>query len=106
LVVILIHPDILDHKLAFEQQLIARWKDRAWMTDLDDFGAWWRARDRADIDVAEDGHGGWALTVDAPEELRHLAVLLPKAAGGGQLVLDGVRGHRSISLKGAPAAAP
>ncbi len=106
LVVILIHPDILDHKLAFEQQLIARWKDRAWMTDLDDFGAWWRARDGADIDVAEDGHGGWALTVDAPEELRHLAVLLPKAPGSGQLVIDGVRGHRSISLKGAPAAAP
>jgi peptidoglycan/xylan/chitin deacetylase (PgdA/CDA1 family) len=104
LVVILIHPDILDHKLAFEQQLIARWKDRAWMPDLEEFGAWWRARDRADIDVVEDGKG-WALTVDAPEELRHLAVLLPKAPGG-QLVLDGVRGHRSIGLKGAPAAAP
>ena len=100
---ILIHPDILDHKLAFEQQLIARWKDRAWMPDLEEFGAWWRARDRADIDVVEDGHG-WAITADAPEELRHLAVLLPKAPGNGQLVLDGVLGHRSFSLKGsAPA---
>ena len=107
LVVILIHPDILDHKLAFEQQLIARWKGRAWMPDLEEFGAWWRARDKADIDVIEDGRG-WALTVDAPEELRHLAVILPKAAGAagsGRLVLDGVRGHRSIGLKGAPTAA-
>lgn len=114
LVVILIHPDILDHKLAFEQQLIARWKNRAWMPDLDEFGAWWRARDKADIDVVQDGRG-WALSVDAPEEIRNLAVLLPKAAGasasgegyrlgGGQLALDGVRGRRSISLKGAPAA--
>jgi len=114
LVVILIHPDILDHKLAFEQQLIARWKDRAWMSDLEEFGAWWRARDRADIDVVQDGNG-WAVTVDAPEEIRNLAVLLPKTPGAsatgqdyrlaaGRLVLDGVRGHRSISLKGAPAA--
>jgi peptidoglycan/xylan/chitin deacetylase (PgdA/CDA1 family) len=115
LVVILIHPDILDHKLAFEQQLIARWKDRAWMPDLDQFGAWWRARDEADIDVVQDGQG-WALSLDAPEEVRDLAVLLPKAArasasgqgyrlGGGQLVLNAVRGHRSISLNGAPQAA-
>jgi peptidoglycan/xylan/chitin deacetylase (PgdA/CDA1 family) len=96
LVVILIHPDILGHKLDFEQHVIARWKDRAWMPDLEEFGGWWRARDRADIDVVQNGQG-WSLDVAAPEELRNVVVLLPKAANR-QLVLDQVQGHASIKL--------
>jgi peptidoglycan/xylan/chitin deacetylase (PgdA/CDA1 family) len=107
LVVILIHPDILDHKFAFEGQLIQRWKDRAWMPDLDEFGSWWRARDDADFDVAQQG-SGWSLVVDAPEALQNLTVLLPKSAavgqgqnyslGHGQLRLNGVRGRASVPL--------
>jgi peptidoglycan/xylan/chitin deacetylase (PgdA/CDA1 family) len=108
LVVILIHPDILDHKLAFEQQLIARWKDRAWMPDLAEFGAWWRARDRAEFDVVQRGQS-WSVSVDAPDELRNVVLLFPKAAGAsasgrnyrlarGQLVLDRVQGHLSFNL--------
>jgi peptidoglycan/xylan/chitin deacetylase (PgdA/CDA1 family) len=96
LVVILIHPDILDHKFAFEQQLIQRWKDRAWMPDLDEFGRWWRARDEADIDVVPQG-AGWSLDVNAPEALQNLTVLLPKSRHG-QLRLNGVSGHASVPL--------
>jgi peptidoglycan/xylan/chitin deacetylase (PgdA/CDA1 family) len=107
LVVILIHPDILDHKFAFEQQLIQRWKGRAWMPDLDEFGTWWRARDDADLDVVQMG-AGWSLTVDAPEALQNVTVLLPKSTavgqgqnyslGHGQLRLNGVSGHASVPL--------
>jgi peptidoglycan/xylan/chitin deacetylase (PgdA/CDA1 family) len=107
LVVILIHPDILAHKFAFERQLIQRWKDRAWMPDLDEFGAWWRARDRADFDIVQDG-GGLSLVVDAPETLRNVTVVLPKSSAAaqgpnyrleqGQLRLDGVQGHASVRL--------
>jgi len=108
LVVILIHPDILDHKLAFEQQLIARWKDRAWMPDLAEFGGWWRARDQAEFDMVQHGQD-WSVSVDAPDELRNVAVLLPKAGGAsasgrdyrlahGELVLDRVQGHVSVPL--------
>jgi peptidoglycan/xylan/chitin deacetylase (PgdA/CDA1 family) len=100
LVVILIHPDILGHKLAFERQLIARWKDRAWMPDLDQFGAWWVARDKADFDLVQ-GPTGWSLSVDAPSALRDVTVLLPKGGGAGQLKVDGVRGHVSIPLSAA-----
>jgi hypothetical protein len=96
LVVILIHPDILDHKFAFEQKLIQRWKARAWMPDLDEFGRWWRARDEADIDVVPQG-AGWSLEVNAPEALQNLTVLLPKSRQG-QLRLNGVSGHASVPL--------
>ncbi|MBV9511375.1 MAG: polysaccharide deacetylase family protein, partial [Caulobacteraceae bacterium] len=106
LVVVLIHPDILDHKLAFERALIQRWKDRAWMGDLADFGAWWRARDLADLDLVADGRG-WKLGIAAPEALDHVTVLLPKAAGGaasgsgyrlanGRLVLDRIEGRANV----------
>lgn len=108
LVVILIHPDITDHKLAFERRLIAEWKDKAWMPDLDTYGAWWRARDRADLDVVQDATG-WSLSVNAPETLQNVAVLLPKAGAataqgagyrlaGGQLQLTSVRGKATIAL--------
>jgi peptidoglycan/xylan/chitin deacetylase (PgdA/CDA1 family) len=108
LVVILIHPDILDHKFAFERQLIRRWKDRAWMPTLDEFGSWWRARDDAEIDVVQQG-AGWSLSVDAPEALQNVTVLLPKAGtaarqgpnynlGQGQLRLNGVSGHATVPL--------
>jgi peptidoglycan/xylan/chitin deacetylase (PgdA/CDA1 family) len=99
LVVVLIHPDILGHKLDFERQLIARWKDRAWMTDMDEYGAWWRARDLADVDVIQDGNG-WSLEVSAPEELRNVVVLLPKSRPGRQ-VLDHVQGRVTLRLNGA-----
>ncbi|HLY80988.1 MAG TPA: polysaccharide deacetylase family protein [Caulobacteraceae bacterium] len=97
LVVILIHPDIRDHKFAFEQQLIQRWKDRAWMPDLDEFGRWWRARDEADLDVVQAG-GGWSLDVNAPEALQNLTVMLPKSSQG-QLRLNGVTGHSIVPFK-------
>jgi peptidoglycan/xylan/chitin deacetylase (PgdA/CDA1 family) len=110
-VIILIHPDVLDHKLEFERKLIARWKDLAWMPDLDAFGAWWRARDRAEFDVSQNGTA-WSFDVESPEELRNVAVLLPKARAatgsgkywrlaGGQLNLLKLQGGASIPLTSA-----
>ncbi len=76
--------------------LIRRWKDRAWMPDLDEFGRWWRARDEADIDVVPQG-AGWSLEVNAPATLQNLTVLLPKSSHA-QLRLNGVTGHASVPL--------
>jgi hypothetical protein len=78
LVVILIHPDILDHKLAFERAVIARWRNSAWMTDLNTFGAWWRARDQAEIDLVDDA-GVLTLTIRASLAVHDLAIIFPKA---------------------------
>jgi peptidoglycan/xylan/chitin deacetylase (PgdA/CDA1 family) len=109
LVVVLIHPDILGHKLEFERRLIAAWKDRAWMPDLADYGAWWRARDRAEIDLEPSGKG-WTLTANAPETLNNTVVVLPKASAaaaasgagyhlkGGHVRLDGVKGQSKFDL--------
>jgi peptidoglycan/xylan/chitin deacetylase (PgdA/CDA1 family) len=109
LVVILIHPDILGHKLEFERRMIAAWKDRAWMPDLAEYGSWWRARDRAEIDLDNDGHG-WSLAVDAPEALNDTVVVLPKAGAAaaasgaayrlanGHVRLDGVKGKSNFPL--------
>jgi peptidoglycan/xylan/chitin deacetylase (PgdA/CDA1 family) len=107
LVVVLIHPNITGHKLQFERDIIARWKGRAWMTDLETFGTWWRARDEAEFDVTSD-EGGWALTARAPEALQNVVVILPKAQGAakggfytqakGRLVISSLKGEAKIPL--------
>ena len=107
LVVILIHPNITGHKLQFERDIIAKWRDRAWMTDLETFGTWWRARDKADFDVVPD-ETGWALATHAPEALDNVVVFLPKAKGAatgdgytltkGRLVIAHLDGETKIPL--------
>lgn len=105
LVVILIHPDITGHKLDFETKVIERWKNRAWMPDLAEFGAWWRARDKAEFDIAADG----SFTISAPEAAKDIVILMPKAKGiakggtgykfsGGRLVLSDIKGDMRIPL--------
>ncbi|WP_395672582.1 polysaccharide deacetylase family protein [Phenylobacterium sp.] len=75
---ILIHPNVTDHKLAFETVLADRWRDRAWIGSISAFGDWWRARDALDTDVAlHDGR--WVLQAAAPLGAADVAVILPKA---------------------------
>lgn len=45
LVNLLIHTDVLDHKLEFERGFVERFKDEAWFSTMRDFGTWWAARD-------------------------------------------------------------
>lgn len=81
LAVVLLHPDVTGEKLEFEKKLIGKWKGRAWFATPSTFGAWWRARDEAQIDVEQRGQG-WVLTVDTQRDLHNLEVILPKAKGG------------------------
>lgn len=89
-VVILIHPNVTDDKLRFEEAIADRWRGRAWMGSVSDFGAWWVARDRLDSDVVEREDGA-VLTVQADQEIRDLAVMLPKA--GREIHLNLQRGQ-------------
>ena len=41
---VLIHTDILGQKYEYEQKLIERYKDTAWVSTVDELGNWWRAR--------------------------------------------------------------
>lgn len=45
LVNVLIHTDVLDHKLAFERQSIERFRARAHFDTVAGFGEWWARRD-------------------------------------------------------------
>ncbi|MDE2041756.1 MAG: polysaccharide deacetylase family protein [Alphaproteobacteria bacterium] len=95
LAVILIHPNIIGQKFDFEKRVIAAWKAGAWMTNLDTYGRWWRARDRAEIDVS-DTPGGPVLSLSAPEAVSNLRILLPKAA---RRQIDITQAVRSFSAK-------
>jgi peptidoglycan/xylan/chitin deacetylase (PgdA/CDA1 family) len=76
LAVILVHPDPAGAKLAFEQALVAQWRNRAWFASVRQYGEWWRARDGVEMDV-EGSPGDWKLV--AHQGLaRDLVILLPK----------------------------
>jgi peptidoglycan/xylan/chitin deacetylase (PgdA/CDA1 family) len=108
LAVVLLHPDITGEKLAFEKNLIAKWRDRAWFATPSTFGDWWRARDDARIDVVQSGKG-WTLTVEAPRDVHNLEIYMPKAritgasggnglkAGGGVVLANMPAGTQSLS---------
>jgi hypothetical protein len=51
LFMILIHPNVTDDKLRFLREFTERVRDKAWWGTLAEFGAWWEARDRVELDV-------------------------------------------------------
>ena len=76
LMMVLIHTDVLESKLGFERGLVAALRDRAWFGALEDFGAFWSARDRVELDVGADG-AQLSVRLRAPEAVRGLAFVLP-----------------------------
>ncbi|MCP9440976.1 MAG: hypothetical protein NNA20_00135 [Nitrospira sp.] len=75
---VLIHPNILDHKLRFETGLIEALQTTAWIGALDEFGDWWRGRDHVEVDVVETKQGVY-LRLAAHDAVRDLTVLLPSS---------------------------
>ena len=61
---LLIHTDILDHKLEFEKGFIAEFKQRAWFSTLGEFGRWWAVRDSATLTIAADSPGSKRIGVN------------------------------------------
>ncbi len=77
LFVVLIHPDILDHKLEFQKGLVQALKDRAWFGSLREFGDWWTARDRVVWSVTGSGTRR-QLRLEAPQPVGNLALQVPQ----------------------------
>ncbi len=73
---ILIHPNVLGHKLDFETRLIESLAGRAWLGAVEDFGRWWEARDHVEIDVLELPEGV-RLSITTREAVRGLVLVLP-----------------------------
>ncbi|MBD0315531.1 MAG: hypothetical protein ICV75_02475 [Nitrospiraceae bacterium] len=77
-VIVLIHPNILGHKLEFEKRFVAAVKDMAWFASVGQFGAWWASRDEVGVDVAVDG-ARRILLLDIPSRLAGLTVSVPQS---------------------------
>ncbi len=75
--VLLVHPNILGHKLDFVRALIDRSKDKAWFGTLETYGNWWSARDKVLVDT-EIQNGKIALKLDAPEKIAGLSIEIPR----------------------------
>ncbi len=55
LCMVLIHTDILEHKLDFERGFIEAVKPFSWFGTLNDYGAWWSARNEVLVDAKWQG---------------------------------------------------
>lgn len=75
-VVILIHPNILDHKLMFEKGFIEGVRPYAWFGSVREFGRWWEARNCVQLDVVQGRRGG-TVTITTPESVAGLTLEVP-----------------------------
>ncbi len=76
-VVVLIHPNILDHKLAFEKGFVKGVRPYAWFGSVGELGRWWAARNQVEIDVARDS-ATMRVTTIAPQPVAGLTIEVPK----------------------------
>jgi hypothetical protein len=75
--VVLIHPNILDHKLAFEKGFVQGVRPFAWFGSVREFGRWWTARNQVQLDVEPSGRGG-TITMTVPESVAGLTLEVPR----------------------------
>ncbi len=76
--VVLIHPDILGHKLGFERGFIQAVRDFSWFGSLSDFGNWWKARNRVEWDLIHD-RDRIVAELNIPERLLGLTLRIPES---------------------------
>jgi peptidoglycan/xylan/chitin deacetylase (PgdA/CDA1 family) len=108
--VMLLHPNEVDHKYRFLEQVLPRLKPFAWFGTLSQYGSWWAARDRVEVDVLAQ-RGKLELKVKAQEPIKDLAFDLPdevrpssdsdmqKLPDGRWLLSDVPAGTLTISLR-------
>ncbi len=111
LCMVLIHPDILGHKLAFEHGFIEAVKEFSWFGTLGDYGPWWRARNEVQVDSEWRGDR-LVVRLSAPEPLDGLTLEIPSGLRldsphrqttgaemiGGRIVLGHLEGASVVSL--------
>jgi hypothetical protein len=110
--VVLIHPDMLGHKFDFEKGFIEAVKDYAWFGSVSDFGGWWAARDKVEVDVSSGLHQA-VVTLEIPERIRGLTLQVPAgltyvsglpenldvSVSGSKLVLGDVQGRVRLTFR-------
>jgi peptidoglycan/xylan/chitin deacetylase (PgdA/CDA1 family) len=78
--VVLIHPNVTDYKLRFEQGLVAALRDSAWFGTVSGFGRWWSARASTTCDVTTSG-ATVTLRLTSPTGVDELPVTVPATWG-------------------------
>lgn len=111
--VALIHTDVLDHKLAFQEGLIEAVRPFAWFGSMRSFGDWWVARDAVALDVTRGAEGTLQVSLRAPVAIEGLTLAVPAThrLGGtqptgtsvdatpGQLVIGRFDGTLRLTLR-------
>ena len=77
LCVVLIHPNILDHKLAFEKGFVEGVRPYAWFGSVSQFGQWWGARNSVQVDVEKVGPA-YVVKLEIPQPLPGLTLEVPE----------------------------
>ena len=73
---ILVHPNILGHKLDFVRGFAKAMQGRAWFGSIDEFGSWWAVRDGVDLDAHRDGDTV-VVRVASKRAMRDLTIEIP-----------------------------
>ncbi len=118
LMVLLIHPNIVGPKLAFERRFCAAVRDRAWFGTVDGFGRFWAARNAAGVDVTRNG-AQRVVTLTLPAAIDGLTLSTPArwhflraepsgavAAGPGRVTLGPAVNRVRLVFDGGPQVAP
>ncbi|MBT3359731.1 MAG: polysaccharide deacetylase family protein [Rhodospirillales bacterium] len=109
--VVLIHPNILGHKLAFERDFISAVKDFSWFGSLGEYGKWWHARNEVQVDSEWQGDR-LIIHLSAPKPLKGLTLKIPSGLSldtqhpsrilaemvDGRIVLGPLEGSSDIRL--------
>lgn len=82
--VVLIHPNILGHKLAFEKGFVEAVRPYAWFGSIGEFGRWWSARNQVEVDVVREATV-MRVTLTVPQPVAGLTVEVPE---GWRLMLS------------------
>jgi hypothetical protein len=108
LFVVLIHPNVVGDKLAFEKRLVTSIRQQSWLGSVAEYGHWWAARDAIQLDVQPSNTGAVAEIV-APLRIDGLTIRLPpglslegatpSAAGADTWVLGPIEGRVELDLR-------
>lgn len=104
-VVVLIHPNILGHKLEFEKQFYEAVKDWAWFGSMREFGDWWSARNELQVEGADEADQ-ITVSIDAPHRISGVTLEVPVGwtivpqsgvrQDGRTIILETVEGTRLL----------
>jgi Polysaccharide deacetylase len=74
--VVLIHPNVIDYKLKFEQGFVTALRPTAWFGTVSQFGHWWAARDGVACDVITEG-ATITLRLTSREAIAGVPIVVP-----------------------------